>query len=122
MTRYSVSLTTNTATYITTIDHINDDLDELMDLAIARIKDEDGFDLSNRRLDVDVQEVQEKTMPFVLIAIGLTYYLNFTIKAWLIMGDVDRYAELNSYTQTAMVGLWLMLGGGVWLLRRYRRN
>jgi hypothetical protein len=57
MTRYSVSLTTNTATYITTIEHINDDLDELMDLAIARIKDEDGFDLSDRRLDVDVQEV-----------------------------------------------------------------
>jgi hypothetical protein len=61
-------------------------------------------------------------MPFVLIAIGLTYYLNFTIRAWLIMGDVDRYAEINSYTQTAMVGLWLMLGGGVWLLRRYRLN
>ena len=59
-------------------------------------------------------------MPFVVIAIGLTYFLNFTIKAWSIMGDIDRYAELNSYTNTAMVGLWLMVGGGLWLLKRYR--
>ncbi len=60
MDTYSVSLSTDSTTFITTIDYKYenngdeyDELDEdrLYDLALARIKDEEGIDLSNRRLD-----------------------------------------------------------------------
>ena len=60
MDTYSVSLSTDSTTFITTIDYEYEDeggeydeLDEdkLYDMAIARIKDEEGIDLSRRRLD-----------------------------------------------------------------------
>ncbi len=54
-------------------------------------------------------------MPFLLIAVGLIYWLNFTTKAWSVVGT-DNYALVNSYTNTAMAGLWLMFFGGMWLL------
>jgi len=60
MDTYSVSLSTDSTTFITTIDYEYEDeggeydeLDEdkLYDMAIARILNEEGIDLSRRRLD-----------------------------------------------------------------------
>ena len=59
-------------------------------------------------------------MPFVLIFIGLAYWLNFVARAWAVSGNVDNYALVNSYTQSAIFGLWLMVIGGLWLLFRKR--
>jgi hypothetical protein len=56
--------------------------------------------------------------PFALIFIGLGYWLNFVIKAWSVAGNVDNALLVNSYTQTAIFGLWLMVIGGLWLLFR----
>ncbi len=56
---YSVSLTTNSTTYITTITTASTDEDSIFELAIQRIKDEDGFDLSNRRFVDTTFEVLE---------------------------------------------------------------
>jgi hypothetical protein len=56
-------------------------------------------------------------MPFLLIAVGLIYWLNFTIRAWSVVGT-DNYALVNSYSNTALMGLWFMVIGGVWLLRK----
>ena len=56
-------------------------------------------------------------MPFLLIIVGLIYWLNFTTRAWLAVGT-DNYALVNSYSNTALMGLWLMVIGGVWLLRK----
>jgi len=60
MDTYSVALSTDSTTFITTIDYKYEDngeeydeLDEdkLFNMAIARIRDEEGIDLSRRRLD-----------------------------------------------------------------------
>ena len=56
-------------------------------------------------------------MPFVLIFVGLAYWLNFVIRAWSVVGT-DNYHLVNSYSNTALMGLWLMLFGGLWLLFR----
>lgn len=56
-------------------------------------------------------------MPFLLIAVGLIYWLNFTIRAWSVVGT-DNYALVSSYSNTALMGLWFMAIGGVWLLRK----
>jgi len=58
-------------------------------------------------------------MPFLLIFVGLAYWLNFVYRAWSVVGT-DNYALVNSYTNTAMAGLWMMFFGGVWLLLRKR--
>ncbi len=57
-------------------------------------------------------------MPFVLIFVGLVYWLNFVILAWSVADDVDKYSVVNSYTSSAIFGLWLMVIGGLWLLYR----
>lgn len=57
-------------------------------------------------------------MPFVLIFVGLVYWLNFVILAWSVADDVDKYSAVNSYTSSAIFGLWLMVIGGLWLLFR----
>jgi hypothetical protein len=57
-------------------------------------------------------------MPFVIIFLGLSMWLNFVIRAWSVSGNVDNYALVNSYTSSALLGLWLMLFGGLWLLFR----
>jgi len=62
METYSVILTSDSTTFITTIDYKYEgeeelDEDKLYDLAIARIKDEEGIDLSNRRLDFTYEEI-----------------------------------------------------------------
>ncbi len=57
-------------------------------------------------------------MPFVLIFVGLVYWLNFVILAWSVADDVDKYSVVNSYTSSAIFGLWLMVIGGLWLLFR----
>ena len=59
-------------------------------------------------------------MPFVLIFIGLAYWLNFVIRAWSVSGNVDNASLVNSYTASALLGLWLMVIGGLWLLFRKR--
>ncbi len=59
-------------------------------------------------------------MPFVLIFVGLVYWLNFVILAWSVASDVDKYSVVNSYTSSAIFGLWLMVIGGLWLLFRKR--
>jgi hypothetical protein len=56
METYSVSLSSDSTTFIISVDYIYEgdeelDEDKLYDLAIARIKDEEGIDLSRRRLD-----------------------------------------------------------------------
>ena len=59
-------------------------------------------------------------MPFVLIFVGLAYWLNFVIAAWSVSNKVDNYLLVGSYTQSAIFGLWLMVIGGLWLLFRKR--
>ena len=57
---YSVTLTTASTAYTTTIDTASSDNDFIIDLAIARINEEDGFDLSQHRFvdtNVEVLEV-----------------------------------------------------------------
>ena len=54
-------------------------------------------------------------MPFVLMLIGFIYWLNYVIRAWSVVGT-DNYALVNSYSNTALFGLWLMVAGGLWLL------
>ena len=60
MDTYSVSLSTDSVTFIVSVDYEYEDKggdydeideDKLYDLAIARIKNEEGIDLGNRRLD-----------------------------------------------------------------------
>jgi hypothetical protein len=57
-------------------------------------------------------------MPFVLIFVGLAYWLNFVILAWSVQNRVDNAMIVSGYTQSAIFGLWLMVAGGVWLLFR----
>jgi LPXTG-motif cell wall-anchored protein len=59
-------------------------------------------------------------MPFVLIFVGLVYWLNFVARAWAVSGNPDNYALVSSYTSSAILGLWLMVAGGFWLLLRKR--
>jgi hypothetical protein len=59
-------------------------------------------------------------MPFVLIFVGLFMWINFVVRAWSVAGDVDNYALVNSYTSSAILGLWLMFFGGLWLYFRKR--
>jgi hypothetical protein len=59
-------------------------------------------------------------MPFLLIFVGLFYWLNFVIRAWSVSGNVDNYSLVMGYTQSAIFGLWLMVAGGLWLLLRKR--
>ena len=53
-----------------------------------------------------------------MIFVGLAMWLNFVIRAWSVSGNVDNYALVSSYTQSAIFGLWIMLFGGLWLLFR----
>jgi hypothetical protein len=59
---YSVSLTTNTATYTTTVGWGSEEgtVDEyrLAMRAVSRIYDEDGFDLSPLRWDIAIEELE----------------------------------------------------------------
>jgi hypothetical protein len=57
--QYSVSLTTSTTTYITTVSSDTDTPDDydLAMLAVSRIYDEDGFDLTHLRWEIQVEEV-----------------------------------------------------------------
>jgi hypothetical protein len=43
-------------------------------------------------------------------------WLNFVIRAWSVAGNVDNAGLVNSYTSSALLGLWLMVFGGLWLL------
>ena len=57
---YTVTLTTASTGYTTTVTTASSDNDFIIDLAIERIKEEDGFDLSQHRFvdtDVEVLEV-----------------------------------------------------------------
>lgn len=56
---FSVSLTTNTTTYTTTIETDISDADDyqLAMMAVSRIAEEDGFDLTHRRWDIQVEEL-----------------------------------------------------------------
>ena len=55
-----------------------------------------------------------------MIFVGLGLWLNFVIRAWSVAGNVDNYALVNSYTQSAIFGLWIMFFGGLWLYLRKR--
>lgn len=59
-------------------------------------------------------------LPLILIAIGLIYFIRFDVMAWSVSGNIDNWQLVNSYTQTAIFGLWLMLIGGLWLMFRKR--
>jgi hypothetical protein len=59
-------------------------------------------------------------MPFVLIFIGLSYWLNFVIRAWSVSGNIDNAGLVSSYTQSAILGLWITFFGGLWLYLRKR--
>ena len=57
--QYSVSLSTSNATYTTTVSsdtETPDDYDLAM-LAVSRIAEEDGFDLTSLRWEIQVEEV-----------------------------------------------------------------
>ena len=56
---YTVTLTTNSTSYITTITTPSSNEDTIVELAIERIKEEDGFDLSGHRLVDTSYEVLE---------------------------------------------------------------
>lgn len=56
---YTVTLTTNSTSYITTITTPSSDGDTIVELAIERIREEDGFDLSGHRLVDTSYEVLE---------------------------------------------------------------
>jgi len=56
---YSVTLTTNSTSYTTTITTPSSYEDTIIELAIQRIKDEDGWDLSGHRLVDTTYEVVE---------------------------------------------------------------
>jgi hypothetical protein len=53
-----------------------------------------------------------------MIFVGLGMWLNFVIRAWSVAGNVDNYALVNSYTSSALLGLWIMFFGGLWLYFR----
>jgi hypothetical protein len=59
MKQYSVSLSTTHATYTTTVssDTENPDDYDLAMLAVSRIAEEDGFDLTPLRWDIQVEEI-----------------------------------------------------------------
>lgn len=56
---YTVTLTTNSTSYITTITTPSSNEETIYELAIERIKEEDGFDLSGHRLVDTTYEVLE---------------------------------------------------------------
>lgn len=55
-------------------------------------------------------------IPFGLIVIGSIYFLDYTIRAWQVCSNIDNWYLVNSYTATAMGGMWLMAIGSIWLL------
>jgi hypothetical protein len=58
MPLYNVSLSTDSTTYITTVESEElDDEYELALLAVARIKEDDGFDLSQYSWDFTIEEL-----------------------------------------------------------------
>ena len=57
-----------------------------------------------------------RTLPIILIFVGLGYWINFVVRAWSVAGNLDNVALVNSYTQSAIFGLWIMFFGGLWLL------
>jgi len=59
MRTYSVSLITNATTFITSVDSDKEDIEDydLALLAVSRILDEEGIDLSHRRWDIMVEEI-----------------------------------------------------------------
>jgi hypothetical protein len=59
MKQYSVSLSTTNATYTTTVssDTENPDDYDLAMLAVSRINEEEGFDLTPLRWEIQVEEV-----------------------------------------------------------------
>jgi hypothetical protein len=56
---FSVTLTTSATSYITSVNSRSADEETLIELAIKRIKDEDGLDLSNHRFVDTTFEVEE---------------------------------------------------------------
>ena len=59
MRTYSVSLITSSTTFITSVESDVEDIDDydLALLAVSRILDEEGIDLSHRRWDIMVEEI-----------------------------------------------------------------
>jgi hypothetical protein len=59
MKSYSVSLITDSTTFITSVDSDKEDIDDydLALLAVSRILDEEGIDLTHRRWDIMVEEI-----------------------------------------------------------------
>jgi hypothetical protein len=59
-------------------------------------------------------------MPIAIIIIGSSIWLTFIVRAYTIANKVDNWQLVNSYTASAMIGLWIMAFGGLWLLLRKR--
>jgi hypothetical protein len=59
MKSYSVSLITDSTTFITSVDSDKEDIEDydLALLAVSRILDEEGIDLTHRRWDIMVEEI-----------------------------------------------------------------
>jgi len=59
MRTYSVSLITDSTTFITSVDSDKEDIEDydLALLAVSRILDEEGIDLTHRRWDIMVEEL-----------------------------------------------------------------
>ncbi|CAB4137381.1 hypothetical protein UFOVP325_35 [uncultured Caudovirales phage] len=59
MRSYSVSLITDSTTFITSVDSDKEDIEDydLALLAVSRILDEEGIDLTHRRWDIMVEEI-----------------------------------------------------------------
>jgi hypothetical protein len=59
MATYSVSLITNATTFITSVESDNPDVEDydLALLAVSRIADEEGIDLTHRRWDISVEQL-----------------------------------------------------------------
>ncbi len=59
MASYSVSLITTATTFITSVDSDDENIDDygLAMLAVRRIADEEGLDLTSRRWDIMIEEL-----------------------------------------------------------------
>ena len=59
MSSYSVSLITDSTTFITSVDSDVEDIEDydLALLAVSRIASEEGIDLTHRRWDIMVEEI-----------------------------------------------------------------
>lgn len=61
-------------------------------------------------------------MPYFITLIGASLWLVGVVKSTALAGNTANWALVNAYSQLAMLGLWTLALGVVWLLLRPKRN